>query len=86
MTLTMDKAGRIILPKSLRDRLGLHAGSNLDVVETPDGIRLKPVEAEPLMVKKDGLLVYTGKVPPGFDVVRAVEDDREARIREIGGF
>ncbi len=86
MTLTMDKAGRVILPKPLRDRLGLRAGSSLEVVETAAGISLKPVEAGTSMVKKDGLWVYTGKVPPGFDVVRAVEDDREARIREIGGF
>ena len=86
MTLTMDKAGRVILPKPLRDRLGLRAGSNLDVVETADGIRLKPVEAESSMVKKDGMWVFTGTLPPGFDILRAVDDDREARIREIGGF
>ena len=86
MTLTMDKAGRVILPKPLRERLGLHAGSNLEVVETAEGIVLKPVEAEPSMMKKDGLWVYTGNVPPGFDVVRAVQDDRDARIRELSGF
>ncbi len=86
MTLTMDKAGRIILPKPLRDRLGLRAGSNLDVVETPEGIRLKPVEAEPLMVKEGETWVFTGKLPPGYDILRAVDDDREARIRELGGW
>ena len=86
MTLTMDKAGRVILPKPLRDRLGLHAGSSLEVIESAEGVVLKPVEPEPSMVKKDGLWVYTGKVPPGFNVVRAVQDDRDARIREIGGF
>ena len=85
MTLTMDKAGRVILPKPLRDRLGLHAGSNLDVVETADGIRLKPVEEEPLMVKEGDTLVFTGKLPPGYDILRAVDDMREERIRTLAG-
>lgn len=85
MTLTMDKAGRVILPKPLRDRLGLHAGSNLDVVETPEGIRLKPVEAEPSMVKEGETWVFTGKLPPGYDILRAVDDDREERIRYLAG-
>jgi hypothetical protein len=30
MTLKMDKAGRVILPKPVRDRLGLHEGSDLE--------------------------------------------------------
>jgi AbrB family looped-hinge helix DNA binding protein len=86
MTLTIDKAGRVVLPKPLRDRMGLREGSDLEVEETLEGIVLKPVGMEASIVKKDGFWVYTGKVPRGFDVVRAVEEDREARIREIGGF
>ena len=85
MTLKMDKAGRIILPKPVRDRLGLHEGSDLEVEETPEGVMLKPVEARPSMVKKQGLWVHTGKVPPGFDVVQAVRDDRDDRIRKLSG-
>ncbi len=85
MTLKMDKAGRVILPKPVRDRLGLHEGSDLEVEETPEGVMLKPVEARPSMVKKQGLWVHTGKVPPGFDVLQAVRDDREDRIRKLSG-
>jgi AbrB family looped-hinge helix DNA binding protein len=85
MTLKMDKAGRVILPKPVRDRLGLHEGSDLEVEETPEGVMLKPVEVRPSMVKKQGLWVHTGKVPPGFDVVQAVRDDREDRIRKLSG-
>ena len=85
MTLRMDKAGRVILPKPVRDRLGLHEGSDLDIEETPDGVLLKPTEQRPSMVKKQGLWVHTGKVPPGFDIVRAIRDDREERIRKQAG-
>jgi AbrB family looped-hinge helix DNA binding protein len=85
MTLKMDKAGRVILPKPVRDRLGLTAGSDLEVEETADGIVLKPAERQPSMFKKQGLWVHTGKVPPGFDIVQAIRDDREDRIRKLAG-
>jgi len=85
MRLKIDKAGRVVLPKPVRDRLGLHEGSDLEVVETSEGIVLKPVEHGPSMIKKQGLWVHTGKVPPGFDVVQAIRDDREERIRKLAG-
>ena len=85
MTLKMDKAGRVILPKPVRDRLGLHEGSDLEMQETPEGVMLKPVELRPSMVKKQGLWVHTGQVPPGFDVVEAIRDDRADRIRKLSG-
>ena len=72
MTLKMDKAGRVILPKPVRDRLGLHEGSDLEILEIPEGIVLKPVERRPSMVKKQGLWVHTGKLPPGFGTVQAI--------------
>ncbi len=37
MTLKADKAGRVILPKPVRDRLGLAAGSDLEMIETVEG-------------------------------------------------
>jgi AbrB family looped-hinge helix DNA binding protein len=85
MTLKIDKAGRVILPKPVRERLGLYAGSDLDVQETPDGLVLRPAGRRPSLVKKQGLWVYTGKLPSGFDIVQAIRDDREDRIRKLAG-
>jgi AbrB family looped-hinge helix DNA binding protein len=85
MTLKMDKAGRVILPKPVRDRLGLHAGSDLEILETPEGVVLRPAGRKPSVVKKQGLWVYTGEVPPGFDVVEAIREEREERIRKLAG-
>ena len=85
MTLKMDKAGRVILPKPLRDRLGLHEGSDLEMTETPEGVILKPTEQQPSMIKKQGLWVHTGNLPPKFDIVKAIRDDREDRIRKLAG-
>jgi hypothetical protein len=55
------------------------------MVETPEGVTLKPVEQEPSLARVGGFLVYTGEVPPDFDVVRAIADEREARDRKVLG-
>ncbi len=85
MTLKIDKAGRVILPKPVRDRLGLRAGSDLEIEETRDGIVLRPAERRPSLIKKGNFLVHTGEVPAGYDILRAIDEDREERARKAWG-
>ena len=37
MTLKIDNAGRLVIPKPLRDRMRLDAGADLEVEETAEG-------------------------------------------------
>jgi AbrB family looped-hinge helix DNA binding protein len=83
MTLKIDPAGRVILPKPIRDRLGLTAGADLEVEEAPGEIILRPVQQQPSLVKRDGVLIHRGKLPKGYDWNRLVEDDREERLRKL---
>ena len=83
MTLRIDKAGRIVLPKPIRDSWGLHEGSELELVDGPDGVLLRPTQQGPSLVYEDGMLVHTGKLPQGFDWMRLVDDDREERMRKV---
>ena len=46
-TLLVLSKGRIVLPAALRRRLGLSAGTRLDVLEEPDGVCLKVQRAVP---------------------------------------
>ena len=85
MTLKIDKAGRVILPKPVRDRLGLHAGSDLEIQETPDGVVLRPADRRPSMVKRGSFWVHTGELPPGYDILKAIDEDREERMRKAWG-
>jgi len=85
MTLTIDKAGRIILPKPVRDRLGLHPGSDLEIQETKDGVFLKPSRERPSLIKKGRFLVHTGEVPPGYDLLKAIDNDRDEQMRKAWG-
>lgn len=85
MTLTIDKAGRVILPKPIRDKLGLRGGSELEMEETALGILLKPASSKPSLVRKGRFLVHTGQLPRGYDLTEAIDEDREERARRIWG-
>lgn len=83
MTLKIDRAGRVVLPKPVRDRLGLKAGTDLELHETSEGVMLKPVQHRPSIINRNGLLVHRGKLPKGFDWNRLIDDDREDRMRKL---
>lgn len=42
MMVTIDRAGRVVIPKEIRDRLALAPDSELELVADGDGIRLTP--------------------------------------------
>jgi AbrB family looped-hinge helix DNA binding protein len=85
VTLKIDKVGRIVVPKSLRDRLGLRAGIELEVTESVEGLTLKPISDQPSMVKVDGFWVHTGVAPAGFDWIRFAKEERELQNRRPAG-
>lgn len=85
MNVKIDKAGRIVLPKPLRDRLRLRQGSDLEIEERPEGVLLKPVDQRPSMIKVNGRWVHLGKMPKGFDWDNLIEDMRDERIKDLSG-
>jgi AbrB family looped-hinge helix DNA binding protein len=38
----LSAKGQVVIPKDVRDRLNWGQGQSLDVLETPDGVLLKP--------------------------------------------
>ncbi|MGH8936034.1 MAG: AbrB/MazE/SpoVT family DNA-binding domain-containing protein [Acidimicrobiia bacterium] len=42
MRTTIDKAGRLVIPKPIRERLGLKGGEDLEVVERDGQIEIRP--------------------------------------------
>lgn len=73
MRTTIDKAGRIVIPRALRERVGLVAGE-VEVVQDGAGIRIEPVAAGTL-VEEAGRLVIA---PSG----GAVSDDDVRKLRD----
>lgn len=74
---SIDGAGRIVLPKPLRDQFNLHPGSQLEIVTGPGGLALKPVDAAQSLVCERGLWVHQGAAH--VDLAAAVRQLREER-------
>ena len=83
MNVKIDRAGRIVLPKAVRDRLQLRPGVDLELHESREGILLRPVGQAASMVQRDGMWVHLGKAPRGFDWNHIVEDTRNERIKDV---
>jgi AbrB family looped-hinge helix DNA binding protein len=83
MRLTIDKSGRIVLPKPLRERLGLKPGAEPEVLEQPGGMFLRKVEEQPALVKIDGLWVHRGIAQPGTNWDSVIQEVREERIESV---
>jgi AbrB family looped-hinge helix DNA binding protein len=85
MTLRIDKAGRIILPKPIRDRLQLREGSELALEEHPDGLVLRRVERKSSMAQEHGIWVHQGQTPSGFHWDTIVDSIRDEQIKDASG-
>lgn len=83
MEVRIDKAGRIVVPKPLRERLGFKPDSELEAIERPDGVLLKRMEQRPSMTKVDGLWVHRGSAERGANWDRILDDVREERMESL---
>ncbi len=57
---TVDSVGRIVVPKPLRDALGLKAGSIVDISRYGAGLQVVPAGRTARLVEENGVLVATG--------------------------
>jgi AbrB family looped-hinge helix DNA binding protein len=73
MRATIDKAGRLVIPKPLRDRVGLQPGV-VEVVIDGAGLRVEATAAESLVERGDLLVIPAAGTPISADVVGALRD------------
>lgn len=88
MLVTIDGAGRLVVPKALREQFNLTPGCELAIEAGPNGITLRRSDEEPALVRKQGILVHHGSARASVDIgefVRAERMARSARMaRNIG--
>ena len=82
--LTIDKAGRIVIPKPLRERLRLGPGDALALESDGERITLQPLRPQAALKKEYGIWVYQG---PSTDasISDLIDLDREKRVGELRG-
>lgn len=83
-TTKVDHFGRVVIPKPIRDELGLEPGTELDVSKQDGCVVLKSTENEAHLEVRDGILVHVGGRATG-DMTNIIEKVREERIRQILG-
>ena len=74
MEAVIDQAGRIVLPKPIRDALGLLPGTRVDISAYGAGAQLVPAGRTAQLIEEDGVLIAAGETPVDDDVIFALID------------
>jgi AbrB family looped-hinge helix DNA binding protein len=80
MRSTIDRAGRVVIPASIRERAGLTPGTVLEVTVDETGVRIERVAPGPKLVRIGKRLVARPTVDPDdrpeVDVAALIEEER----------
>lgn len=83
-TVTLDKAGRVVIPKALRDELRLEAGDTLAMETEGERMTLRPVRSSTRLRKDRGVWVlHTGEKITAAAAEKDLRDMREQRSRHM---
>lgn len=86
MKVTMDSAGRLVIPKPIRDEVGLQPGLPLEIRADAGCIEVKPATAAVKIVRKGRLTVAVSEEeiePMKEEVVLAVLDELRAHRGDL---
>jgi len=81
MRVTIDKAGRIVVPKSMREELGLNPEEPLEIEVVDDHVEISHATGTARLVEgPDGLMAApTGRTITSEEIRRILEAARERR-------
>lgn len=84
ITITLGKSGRLVVPKAIRDSLGLHEGSRLKLEVQGGKLQAAP-EPDPVDIgMKGGFPVIQGGPPlKRGTIVQSLKADRDAHDKRI---
>ena len=73
MRVTIDKAGRLVIPKQLRDHVGLRPGE-VEITADGAGLRIRPLAEESLDERDGRLVIPAAGAQIDDDLVRSLRD------------
>jgi AbrB family looped-hinge helix DNA binding protein len=79
MKTTIDRAGRVVIPKALRERAGLTPGMEIEVRFQDGNIEILPPPPQGRLVRRDGMLLWD----PGPDAAPLTVEDVNEAIRVL---
>jgi len=83
-TVTIDKAGRVVIPKTLRDELRLSPGDSLVLESDAGSMVLRPVRSASALRKEHGIWVFrSGRKITAEETNRRMQSLRSDRDREL---
>ncbi len=82
MRMTIDRAGRIVVPKTLRDRLGLIPGTEIEASERGGELVLTPIGPRVIIQEREGRQIFVLESDQGAsltddDVRQLVDESRQ---------
>lgn len=84
--MTLDSAGRVVIPKMLRDELHLEPGDPLELESEGERLTLRPVRSASPLRKEHGVWVFRGsKKLSAASTDKALRDLRESHDRASRG-
>ena len=80
-TVLVDKVGRMVLPKSVREAIGISGRMSVIIEIVSGGAQISTLEPRRgAVARRRGRTVYTGALPSDWDSGEAVSRMRERRL------
>lgn len=85
-TVTLDKAGRVVIPKTLRDQLHLDSGDTLEIETEGERVTLRPLRVSTPLRKEHGVRVFrSGRKLTAAETDKVLRETRERRVHDNRG-
>lgn len=82
-TVTLDKAGRVVIPKTLRDELHLDPGDTLEIATEGERVTLRPLRESTPLRKEHGVWVFrSGRKLAAAETDKVLRETRERRVHD----
>jgi bifunctional DNA-binding transcriptional regulator/antitoxin component of YhaV-PrlF toxin-antitoxin module len=82
-TVTVDEVGRLVLPKQIREAIGVCGRMEVKVEVVDNGARITaPETADRPTVRQGRRLIFAGALPKNWESGEAVLQMRERRLRQ----
>ena len=81
--IVLDKAGRLVLPKAMREAMRVGPGDTLRIENEDDRLILSPVRDPAGLQKEQGVWVYHSGTPANTSITDLVDQGRNRRTEGL---